>query len=175
MDHRAESIAETLEIQHIMPRVDARLVQLIHTDQMVAHLIGGIAEHQHHLFAAAGNALQQQRKTIAAEDGERDTHRLPAGLGADIGADLLHSGIVALATGHNRLGDGHHILIVGFDTVFAQRVQNGCNSNGHGVIALTENRCAHAARNSTQSSHSSSSFRHFVNCVLQLIIAKHFT
>ena len=135
---------------------------------MVTHLIGGIAEHQHHLFAAAGNALQQQRKTVAAENGERNAHRFAAGLGADIGADLLHRGIVALAAGHHGLGNGHHILVMCLDPVFPQRMQHGLHGDGNGVVALTENGRAHAPYNSSQRSHIVSSFpsRSIAFCIL---------
>ena len=63
----------------------------VHGHQMVAHLVGGIAEHQHDLLHAGGDALQQQGEAVAAENGERYAHRLAAGLGADIGSDLRHS------------------------------------------------------------------------------------
>ena len=125
---------------------------------MVAHLVGGIAEHQHHLLAAACDALQQQGEAVAAENGERDANGLAAGLGPDIGADLLHGGVVALAAGHHGLGDGHHVLVVRLDAVFTQRVQHGLHSNGHGIVALAENGRAHAPYNSSQRSHIPSSF-----------------
>ena len=172
VDHRAESVTEALQIQHVVPGVDARLVQLIHGHQMVAHLVGGIAEHQHHLLAATGDALQQQREAVAAENGEHHGHGLAAGFGADVGADLLHGGVVALAAGHHGLGDGHHVLVVSLDAVLAQRVQHGLHSHGHGVVALTENRRAHAPYNSSQRSHISFILSRSVNCVLQFIISK---
>ena len=159
VDNAAEGVAELRQRQHVVPRVDTGLVQLIHGHQMVAHLIGGIAEHQHHLLRAGGDTLQQQGEAVAAEDGERDAHGLAAGLGRHIGGDLLHSGVVALAAGHHGLGDSHDVAVPCGDAVVLQGVQNSVGGDPHHVIALTENGGAHAAHHGTQcSAHSGCSF-----------------
>ena len=125
---------------------------------MVAHLVGGIAQHQHHLFHAQGDAPQQQGEAVAAQNGERDTYGLAAGLGLHVGGDLLAGGVVALAAGHHGLGHSHHIAITGGDAVFLQRVQNGVHRGLDDVVALAENRRANAPDDRAQSSaHSNSS------------------
>ena len=53
----AEELAVFLLAEHVLPRIDALLVQAIQVDEMVAHLVGGIAEHQHDLLGAHGDAL----------------------------------------------------------------------------------------------------------------------
>ena len=142
--HAAEGGPELGKAQHVVPGVDALLVQLIHAHQMVAHLVGGVAQQQHHLFTAAGDALQEQRKPVAAEDGERDTYRLAAGLGPHVGADIGNGGVVALAAGHHRLGDGHDVAVTGGDAVFPDGVHHRVHGDGHNVVALTENGRPHA-------------------------------
>ena len=159
MDDLAEGIPELLKGQHIVPRVDAGLVQLIHGYQMVAHLVGGIAEHQHDLLHAGGDTPQQQGEAVAAEDGEDDAHGLTAGLGGHVGGDLLHRSVVALATGHHGLGDRHDIAVAGGNAVFLQCVQNGVGGDLHHVVSLAEDGGAHAPYHGTQcSAHSGCSF-----------------
>ena len=159
MDHLAEGGPELLQIQHVMPRIDARLVQLIQRHQMVAHLVGGIAEHQHHLLHTGGNAAEQQREAIAAENGEGDAHSLAAGLGLHVGGDLLHRGIVALAAGHHGLGDSRHVLVMGLDAVLLQCRQDGGDHALHHIVPLTENGGANAPCHRTQcSAHMKNSF-----------------
>ena len=148
MDHRAEGLAELGQAQHVVPGVDARLVQLIQRHQMVAHLIGGIAQHQHHLLHAQSDAPQQQGEAVAAQNGERDAHGLAAGLGLHVGGDLLAGGVVALAAGHHGLGDGHHVAVAGGDVVLPQGVQNSVHRGLDDVIALAEDGCANAPDNS---------------------------
>ena len=159
MDHLAEGGPELLQIQHVVPRVDARLVQLIQRHQMVAHLVRGIAEHQHHLLHTGGNAAEQQGEAVAAEDGEGDAHSLAAGLGLHVGGDLLHRGIVALAAGHHGLGDSRHILVMGLDAVLLQCRQDRGDHALHHIVALTENGGANAPCHRTQcSAHMKNSF-----------------
>ena len=119
---------------------------------MVAHLIGGQAEKQNDLFRAGGDARQQQGEAVAAEDGEGDAHGLAAGLGLHVGSDLLNGGIVALAAGHNGLGDGDHVLIPGGDALLGQGVYDGVGGDGYNIIALTEDGGAHAAHYGTDGS-----------------------
>ena len=159
VDDGAEGGAELLQGQHIVPGVDAGLVQLVHGHQVVTHLVRGITEHQHHLFDTSGDALQQQGEAVAAKDGERDAHGLAAGLGADISGDLLYRGVVALAAGHHGLSNGHDVAVTGGDAVVLQCVQHGIGSDLYHVVALAENGSANAPYHSTQgSAHSGCSF-----------------
>ena len=157
MHHLTEGGAELLQRQHIVPRVDARLVQLVKAHQMVAHLVGGIAQQQHHLLRAQRDAPQQQGEAVAAEDRERHAHGLAAGLGAHIGGDLFTGGVVALAARHNGFGHGHHVAVAGGDGVVLQRVQDGGHGDVHHIVSLAENRRTHAADDGSQrSAHSNS-------------------
>jgi len=157
MHHLTESRAELLQRQHIVPRVDAGLVQLVQTHQMVAHLVGGIAQQQHDLLGAHGDAPQQQGEAVAAEDGECHAHGLAAGPGAHVLSDLLTGGVVALAAGHHGLGHGHHVAVTGGDVVFSQRIQHGADGDVHHAVALAEDGGAHAPDHGTQSSAHSGS------------------
>ena len=58
MDHGAEVAAELRQRQHVTIGVYAGLVQLLHADQMIAHLVGGQAEKQNHLFGTGGDAAR---------------------------------------------------------------------------------------------------------------------
>ena len=152
MDHLSEGGTELRKGQHIVPRVNTGLIQLIRRDQMVAHLVGGIAQQQYHLLHACGDTAQQQRKTVAAEDGEGHAYRLAAGFGAHIGSNLVHGGVIALTARHHGFGDGHHIPVAGRDVFALQGAQNGINSGGDHIVAFAENRRAYAAYHRTKSS-----------------------
>ena len=152
MHHLTESRAELLQRQYIVPRVDAGLVQLVQTHQMVAHLVGGIAQQQHDLLRAHGDAAQQQGEAVAAEDGERHAHGLAAGLGAHVLGDLLTGSVVALAAGHHGFGDGDHVLIPGGDALLSQGVCNGVGGDGNDIVTLTENGGTHTAHHGTDGS-----------------------
>ncbi len=159
VDHLAEGGAELLEVQHVVPRVDARLIQLIQAHQMVAHLVGGVGQHQHHLLAAPGDALEQQGEAVAAEDGEGDAHGPAAGLDPDVGGDLGNGGVVALAAGHDGLGHSHHVLVAGLDAVAVQRGQHGVHNAGDDVVALPEDgRADTTCHGADQSAHENISF-----------------
>ena len=157
MHHLTESRTELLQRQHIVPRVDAGLVQLVQTHQMVAHLVGGIAQQQHDLLRAHGDATQQQGEAVAAEDGECHAYGLAAGLGLHVRGDLLAGGVVALAAGHHGLGHGHHVAVAGSDVVFTKCVQNRADGDVHHAVALAEDGGAHAPDHGTQSSAHSGS------------------
>ena len=145
MDHGAEVAAELLQGQHIPEGIYAGLVQLIHADQMVAHLIGGQAEEQNDLLRAGGNAGEQKGETVAAENGEGDAHGLAAGLGPDIRSDLPDGSVVTLTAGHHGLGDGYYILVTGDNALLGQGVCNGVGGYGNDIVTLTENGGAYTA------------------------------
>ena len=94
--HLAEQGAELLQRQHVAVGVDAGGVHRIEADERVAHLVGRIAEHQHHLAAALGDAAQQNGKAVARKDRENHADRTAAELGAHICGNIINACIVAL-------------------------------------------------------------------------------
>ena len=94
-----------LQGQHIAVGVDTCFIQLIQGHQAVAHLIAGIAEHEHDLVCALGDAPQTDGKTVAGKDGQDDADGAGAELGTHVGGDVVYRDIVALSASHYRLGD----------------------------------------------------------------------
>ena len=154
VDDVAEFLAELRERQHVGIGVDARLVQPVPVHQMVAHLVGGIAEQQHDLFAAGGHAAQQQGEAVAAEDREGHTHGLAAGLGAHVRSDLSDARVVALGPGHDRLGHGNDVAVAGRDAGFLPGLHDGIRGDPGDVVILTDDGGADAAHDGTDGSHS---------------------
>ena len=152
VDHGTEVAAELRQRQNVTIGVYAGLVQLLHADQMIAHLVGGQAEKQNHLFGTGGDAGEQQGEAVAAEDGEGNAHGLAAGLGLDIGSDLLHGGVVALAAGYHGLGDGHDVPVTGLDALLGQGIGHGVGGDGDHVVALAEDGRTHATHYGTKGS-----------------------
>ena len=119
----AERLAVLLEREHVAVGVDAALVQRVHVEEVVAHLIGGIGEHEHDLFRPAGDAAQADGEAVAGEDGEHDAHRAAAELGAHIRRDVVHRGVVAVRPGHDALRHGDDVAVVQLKAVL-----------GHGAL-----------------------------------------
>ena len=59
----------------------------------------------------SSNTAEQQRKTVAAQDGEDDPHRSAARFSADISSDLLQRRIIALCASQNRLCNADHVAV----------------------------------------------------------------
>ena len=78
MEDGTEFLPELLLGKGIPVGIHPRLVQGLLAHQMVAHLVRGVGEHQHHLFGPPGKALQEDGEAVAAEDGEEDADGLPA-------------------------------------------------------------------------------------------------
>ena len=91
-----------------------------------------------HLFAPLGDAPQADGEAVAAEDGENHTNRLPAQLGADVGGDLVYSGVVALGPGHNGLGHGHDIPVPEGKAVLPCGLQQGIGDNFRQVVPAAD-------------------------------------
>ena len=145
----AEQLPVPLQGQHIAVGVDALFVQRVQAHQVVAHLVRGIAQHQHHLFGAPGDAPQADGEAVAAEDGENDAHRPAAQLGADIPGDVVHSGIVALGTGHDGLGHGDDVAVANGKAVLRGGLQHGIGDDLGQIIAAADDGRADAPGNST--------------------------
>ena len=80
--------------------------------EVVADLVGGVGEHQHDLFAAAGDAAQADGEAVPGKDGENDGDGPAAQLGAHVGGDVVDGGVVAVGAGHDALGDGDDVARV---------------------------------------------------------------
>ena len=109
---------------------------------MVAHLVGGIGQHDDELVHARRYAAQQHGEPVPRKDGEDEPHSAAASLGADILRDLLHGGVIALRAGDHRFGNGEHIAVLNV-------------KSGRGVVAASP---AAASRLSTAMAARSSPF-----------------
>ena len=138
--------------EHIAPGVDALFIYKIGVDQMVADLIGRIAEHEHDLFAAHGDALEADGKAVAAENGENYTHGAAAELGADIGRDVLHARIVALGARHDGLGHGDDVAVLHGERRALGGGHDRINHDLRKVVSCTDDRGTDAARYCTDHS-----------------------
>ena len=145
VDDLAKGGAEARQIEHVVPRVDPGLVELVERDKVVADLVGRIAQHEHELLHARGDAREQEGEAVAAEDGERHAHHVAAGLGTHVGGNLLGRGVVALAAGHDGLRHSDDILVARLDAVFMQGGQHRFRDAGDNIVTLAENGGAHAS------------------------------
>ena len=158
MHRRAELLAELHERQNVAVGIDARGVELVPVNKAVAHLVGGVGEQQHDLFAAHGHAAQQKGEAVAAEDGERDANGAAAGLFAHVLGDLAERRIVALRTRHHGFGHGDHVAVVRLDARFLPRFHHGSGGDLGDVVSLADDGRAHTARDGSDRSHVSFSF-----------------
>jgi len=63
------------------------------------------------MFRAARDGLEQNRKAIAAEDGEHNAQGLAVEFRPQVGGDGVHRGVVPLRPRDDRFGNAHHILV----------------------------------------------------------------
>ena len=155
MLHIAEQLAVLLFAEHVAPGVHALLVQQVLIEQMVAHLVGGIAHQDVGLLEGAGDALEADGDAVAAEDGEGQADGVGAELGGTVGGDGVHAGVVALAAGYHGLGHGHDVLVLKFDVLLLAAGEDGVGDDLDQVVAIPDDRAAHAAGCSADSSHNS--------------------
>ena len=147
-----EQLAVLLKRQHVAHGIDALLVQQILVEEMVAHLVGGVAELQHDLLRAHRDAAQADREAVAAQDREHDADGAAAELGADVRRDVLHGGVVALRAGHDGLGHGDHVAVAHgkAEAVLRRRgLQHAVDHDLSQIVALADDRRADASGNST--------------------------
>ena len=145
----AEQLTELGGGQHITVRVDALRVDTVQIDQMVADLVGGVAEHQNNLLAALGNAPQANGKAVAAENGEDHANGTTAELCAHISGNIICCAVVALRTCNNGFGHGDNIPVMGSQAILFDGIQDRTGNDLGQIIALTDNRSANTHRNST--------------------------
>ena len=145
----AEQLPITLFVQYILVGVYALLVHQVPINQVVAHFIGGVAEHQDYLLAALGDAPQADGKAVTAEDGENHTHSLSAQLGANILSDVVNGDIVALRAGHDGFGHSHDVPVSGSQSFLHSLTDTVHNDLGQ-VISLTNDGSSDTHRNGTK-------------------------
>ena len=147
MDLLAEQLAIARLGQHVGIGIDTLFIEKILADQMIAHLIGGIGEHQHNFLCAPGDAPQADGEAVAAQDREDDADGSVAEFFPHIGGNVVHRSIVPLGAGHYRLGDGDNIPLAGRKALGLLRLEHGVHHNLGEIIALTNNRGPDAPRN----------------------------
>ena len=148
----AEVFAVSRLVEHIAVGVYITVFQQLLIKEMIADLIGRIAEHQRDLLHTQGNAAQPDGKAVAAEDGENDAQMVAAELGAYIVGDVLNSGIISCGTGNNRFGDSNDVTVSEGEALSLGGSQYAVADNGYKVIVLADDRRADAPHNSTNSS-----------------------
>ena len=134
----AEQLPVFFQSQHIGVGIHPGLVQLIQTHQSIAHLVRGVAEHQHDFLRAHGDAPQADGEPVPGQNGKNHTDGLPAQLGPDVLGNGIHSGVVALGAGHHRLGDRHHIPIPKGEALALGGLQDTVYHNLRQVIPLPD-------------------------------------
>ncbi len=108
----AEDAAVFGESEHVGVGVHAAVVHRVLVEEVVADLVGGVGEHEHDLFGAAGYAAQADGKAVAGEDGEDYGDGLAAQLRAHVGGDVVHRGVVAVGTGDDALRHGNDVPLM---------------------------------------------------------------
>ena len=141
--------------EHIAVGVDARLLQQLLVKQMVAHLVGGIAEHQRDLFHAHGHAPQHDGKAVAGGDGENHAQMVAGKLFPDIPGDILHRRIISGGPGHHRFRHGHHIPVMKGKPGLPGSAHDTFRHNGRQVVPLPDDGRADPSGNNADSTHSS--------------------
>ena len=134
----AEQLPVLFQRQHIGVGVHPGLVQLIQAHQSVAHLVGGIAQHQHELLRTHGDAPKADGEPVPGQDGENHADGFPSQLGADILGDGVHGGIVALSPGHHGLGDRNHVPIPKGEALTLGGLQDAVHHDGRQIIPLPD-------------------------------------
>ena len=141
----AEKLSVPFKAQHIAVGVDARFVDLVQADQFVAHLVGGIGQHEDDLLCAFCDASQADGETVAGKDGEDDAHGAAAQLGPDVLGNIVDTGIVALRPGHNGFRDSDHVSVSdGKPFVFGCLQDAGGNDLSQ-IVALSDDGAADAS------------------------------
>ena len=164
----AEQLAIALQGQHVAVGIDALLIEQVEIQQVIAHLVGRIAEHQDDLLCALGDAAQADGEAVAAEDREDHADGFAAELGTHVVSNVVNGGVVALRAGDNRFGHGDDVTIARPQSVLLHRFHNGTGDDLHQVVPLADNGRTHAHGNSTDHSahnmHSSSGQVHSRPC-----------
>ena len=113
---------------------------------MITNLIGRVAQHQHYLFTALGNAAQADRKTISAENREDHADSFSAELISHICCDIVHAYIVSLCACDDCFGHTDHVPISRNKSFFIHCINYRARYDLCKVIALTNDRRAKTDR-----------------------------
>ena len=136
----AEDAAVLGQRQHVGIGVDAAVVHRVLVKEVVADLIGGVGEHQHDLFAAAGYASQADGKAVPGKNGEHDGDGLAAQLGAHVGGNVVNRGVVAVGAGYDAFGDGDDVALVQLKALLGHCGLNSVGGELDYVVAFAYDR-----------------------------------
>ena len=149
----AEQLAVRFLGQHVAPRVDALLVQQILVEQMVAHLVGRVAQQYVGFFERLGDSLQADGDAVAAEDGEGQPHRVGPEFGGAVLGDGVGRDIVALTAGDHGLRDRYDVFVREADALLLAAGKDGVGDDPYQVVSLADDGAAYAAGGGADSSH----------------------
>ena len=149
MSNEAKQLTIFFFGQHIAVGINIVLIHHIPVDQVVAHFVRGITEHQNDFLATGSNAAQADRKAVTAQNGEDNAYSFATQFCANVLCNIFDTYIVALSACNDRLGHSNDIPVAGGYTIDANSIQNRTGNDFGQVIALTNNRCANTHRNST--------------------------
>ena len=151
MAGRAEEFLKAFAGQHVGVGVDVRLVDLVDVHEGVADFIRRIVQHQNDLLHAARDAAQADGEAVAGEDGENDAYGAAAGLGLNVGSDVVYRAVVALRTGYDGFGDRDDVAVAERKTVALGGSEHAVRDDADQIVALTDDGAADAAGNCTDS------------------------
>ena len=135
----AEKLAVFFESEHIAVGIDARFVKLVKDYELIAYLVGGIAEHEDYLFRAHCYAAQTDCKSVAGQDREDDAHSPAAQLGADVLGDIRDSGVVALRPCDDGLGERDYIAVAQTEAFGFCRGEHAVGYDCGKIVPLADN------------------------------------
>ena len=141
----AEQLAVFFQRKHVGIGVHARRVDLVEGYQLVAHLVGGVAEHQHDLLRALGDAAQADGEAVAGQDGEDHADGLSAQLGFYVRRHVVHGGVVALRPRHDGFRHGDDVAVAQLKALAFRRFQHAFRHDLRDVVSLADDGAADAA------------------------------
>ena len=106
-----EELSVFCQGQNIAVRVDARFIDLVEADQLVADFVGGIAEHQNDLLGAHCDAAQADRESVSGQDREDHADGFAAKLGPDVRRYVIYGAVISLRSRNDGLGNCDHVAV----------------------------------------------------------------
>ena len=143
----AEQLTVLFLAEDIGVGVNALFVEHVYIKQVIADLVGGVAEHNCYLLAAECDTTQADCKSVSAEDGEDNADMAAGVLCLYIGCNIIHGCVVALRPCEYRLGDTDDILLADSDIFCLDAVQNALCHDLCKIVALTYDGCSDTAYN----------------------------
>ena len=148
----AEQLTVALLAENVGVGIDALFVEHIDVKQVIADLVGGVAEHEGYFLCALGDASQTDGKAVAAEDGEDDADVSRRKLLAHVLCDVVHACVVALRPCENGLGNAQNVLFADGDTLLLDAVAKAVAHDLRKVVALSDDGRSHASDNGSDCS-----------------------